>query len=424
VHRISLLTSLAVAASGVRIAATQPLGDTGDAAGALTDAPPADKASGIDVPAPRESHPIGNTLLAIPRITAHILLLGPRYAAAEVDDYLESRSPNAFGRDVKETWRFGASLEWEKELGVSAAARVGRSFGRELAIDGYAGGFGARGESGGLRARLGSYTGAHLQPELSFDAGTDLARAFGGIDMRGPLGTYELGRGAASAALRSHVGSWQAGVHATADHERTSDPDRTFMDAYDPTLVGFAETQNAATGELAFGYDSRRPSYRWIRRSAPSTGTFVRASLAHTDGTGSRSGDFAFETAGLELRRLFDLFHGDRVLSLGASMQAVTRDDIPFDRLPSVGGAERMRAFARDELRARALAYGDITYEWPLGPDSRAFVFVEGTRTPRSTYADYGGGVRLLSGASTAARVQVAASPTGDLGVFFQLGAL
>jgi hypothetical protein len=79
----------------------------------LESAPPADQASGVSVPAPHEDYPITNTLLVLPRVTARLLLKGPRYAAAEVDEYLENRSPNAFGRDVKASWRFGATFEVE-----------------------------------------------------------------------------------------------------------------------------------------------------------------------------------------------------------------------------------------------------------------------------------------------------------------------
>ena len=60
--------------------------------------------------------------------------------------------------------------------------------------------------------------------------------------MRGPLATYELGRAAATAAVSSHLGPWQASARAVADRERPGDADRTFMESYDPTLIGFGET--------------------------------------------------------------------------------------------------------------------------------------------------------------------------------------
>jgi len=392
----------------------------------LADAPPADEASGIAVPRPEEKHPIANTLLALPRLVAYVVLLGPRYAAGEVDDYLESRSPNAFGKDVKKTsgWRFGATLEAEKELGLDVALRVGRSFDNGIALDGYGGIFGARGESGGLRARFGSFGPAHIEPELSFDAGTDLERAYAGTSIRGPLSTYELGRIAGSAAVSGRVDAWKITGRLTADRETTSDADSTFMESYAADLAGLDESNRAGILELAVSYDSRRPSQPWIKRGAPSTGTLVRATVGQTSGAGSRSGDFDFRSVRGDLEQVFDLFHGDRVLTLGVTVAAPATDDVPFTRLPTLGGAERMRAFARDEVRADSLVYGTANYEWPLGPSSRAYIFVEGAATPRARHSDAGAGIRVFNSSSTTARLQVAASPVGDVGVFLQLGAL
>ncbi|MEJ7602237.1 MAG: hypothetical protein WKG01_30350 [Kofleriaceae bacterium] len=136
----------------------------------------------------------------------------------------------------------------------------------------------------------------------------------------------------------------------------------------------------------------------------------------------------------LEARRLLDLFHGDRVLSIGVIGETVTADaaELPFDRLPSLGGQHRLRALARDELRDRTSTFADIQYEWALGAMTRAYLFVETGAvhpSPRDLalsrlHHGYGGGVRLLDDQAHWLRLQLAGSTAGELGFFIQLGAL
>jgi hypothetical protein len=434
---LALLVATAPAAADPVAAVAQPPGRTDQAVPAsdaplptdptpaqLAAAPAADRANGIALAPPAESHPIANTLLALPRLTAQLLMRGPRFAAAEVDVYLENQSPNAFGRDVERFWRFGAELEWEDELGPGIGLRVGRRITRTSAIDTYVGFLNMNGQSGGIRATLGRYTAAELEPVLAVDAGRDLDRVFAGTGTHGPVALYDEERLATSASLGAHAGWFRARASLVAEAERTGNGDETFVAAYSPMTAGYDETQRAGTGELTVAYDSQRPSYRWIRRAAPSTGWYLGATAAYTRGTASRSGAFGFGRGTLEARRLFDLFHGDRVLTVGARAEAITSDDVPFDRMPSLGGRDLLRAFARTELRDQRLGYAELRYEWPLGGDSRAFLFVEGGGNESHLHTDYGGGIRFLSGASTSARIQLAGSDTGDVGFFLQLGAL
>ena len=391
----------------------------------LADAPPADQASGIAIAPPREDHRIANTLLALPRAAVLLLLEGPRYAASEVDDYLESRSPNAFGRDVaKRSWRFGATLEWQTALGASMGARVGRELADHTSLDGYVGMFGPRGQSGGLNANLGRYTGARIEPRLAFDAGRDLTRAFAGVGTHGPRGTYDQRGYTVAGDVAAHAGPLRFGVRGSYDDTHTGDPSDGF--AYEPlTIFGFDEDTRATTGELSVTLDTRRSAYRHIVRSAPSSGTYVRGAVAYTAGTSSRSGDFATARGTLEARQLFDLFAGNRVLSIGAGIEAITADamDVPFDRLPALGGRDHLRAFALSELRDRDAAYVDVQYDWPVGNSMRSYVFAEAGHTD-AWHGAYGGGLRYHTKSSIAARVQLAGSDDGELGMFFQLGAL
>ena len=388
--------------------------------------PPADQASGVAIAAPRENHRVANTLLAVPRGIIILLLEGPRYAASEVDDYLESRSPNAFGRDVKKrSWRFGATLEWQTELGTSIGLRIGRQLARATTIDAYGGMFGPRGQSGGLFANLGRYTAARIEPSLSFDAGRDLTRAFAGVGEHGPRATYDQQGYTAGAGLAAHAGPVRFGARGSYDSTRAADPSAEFS-AYDPTMiVGFDEDQRAGTGELSLTLDLRTRRSRWIQRSAPSSGLYVHAAAAYTSGTASRSGDFTLGRGSLEARQLFDLFHGDRVLAIGARYEAITANamDVPFERVPALGGRDTMRAFAMGELRDRDVAAADIEYEWPLGSDLRSYLFVEAGHSD-AWHGGYGGGIRFLTSSATGARVQLAGSETGEVGAFLQFGAL
>jgi hypothetical protein len=372
-----------------------------------------------------------NTLLAIPRFTADLLLTGPRYAAARLDSYLEAQSPGGFGRGAKKNpWRFGAMVDWETALGTSTGLRVGRELAEATSIDLHVGLFGARGQSGGLVAKLGRYSGANLEPSLTFDAGRDQRRAFTGFGEPLPRITYEQDSMIGTAGLSSDLGRVKLIGRAIGDIVRDSGEDMVL-----PT-PGWDETQRAVTAELSVAYDSRRMSHAFNHHGAWSTGTFVRATGAYTAGRGSRSGAFSFVRGTLEAKRLFDLFHGDRVLTIGARVEMINDDamEVPFDRLPALGGMARMRAFARDELRDRVASFADAHYEWPLGSDTRAYVFVEtgtvqATAVPSSHnekrfHVGYGGGIRFLSGVSTVVRLQLAGADDGVIGGYLQLGAL
>nr|MBA3452807.1 hypothetical protein [Deltaproteobacteria bacterium] len=71
-------------------------------------------------------------------------------------------------------------------------------------------------------------------------------------------------------------------------------------------------------------------------------------------------------------------------------------------------------------------------YEWALGADSRAYVFVESGAVAADPSAfetsdlhlGYGGGLRFLTGDATSLRAQIAGSADGHVGFYLQLGAL
>lgn len=434
--RLSLPSALALLL--VARGAAAEVADEGPDSRALEAAPHADQASGIAVQNPEGDHRVANGVLLVPRTLALVLLAGPRFAADKIDDYLEGRSPDAFGRTVKHSWRTGVVADWETSLGPSLGLRLGRSLGYATAVDVYGGFLGARGQSGGLRADFGEYTDLALRPSVTFDAGRQLARVYAGIDDRGPRTHYLERSFAARGALGAKVGLVRiiaaAGVSQITTYDEDSDDDPV-AGQYDAMMItGFDERQRAGTGELSIAYDDRRRAHNYIHAGAWSTGWLLRATAGYTRGDASRSGMFTTGRGTLEARRLFDLFHGDRVLSIGARSEMITAaaDDVPFEQLPALGGPERLRAVARDELRGRSATFADVQYEWALGADTRAFLFVEaGGVAPRPTalqradlQVGYGGGLRLLNGMGTSLRAQVAGSDDGDLGFFLQLGAL
>jgi hypothetical protein len=432
VHRIfatGLISALAVGS-----AAAEPEADPEPDPQRLAEAPPGDAASGIAVARAESDHRFVNAILAPTRLVARFLFTAPRYAAGEIDDYLEGRSPDVGARTAKRGgWRFGAIADAETSLGASLGLRVGYDLPHATAVDIYGGMFGVRGQSGGVRAQAGPYTSLRLRPTLTVDAGRELARVFAGVGEQGPRTGYHERRIAAVAGLSARLGPLQLVGTGGLDRTKNDDDDDgpAVADNYDPSmLVGFAETERAGTGELAVIYDNRRRTHPWVSTATRSTGYYLRAAAAHTRGDASRTGSFATTRGTLEARRLFDLFHGDRVLSIAVRGEAVTGEDLPFDRLPSLGGRERLRAFARDELRDRSAAYAELDYEWALGADSRAYVFVEtGGVAPRPSAFSaselelcYGGGIRLLTDRTTALRAQLAGSADGHFGFYLQLG--
>lgn len=384
-------------------------------------APLPDEASGIEVAVPERKHRVVNTMLALPRLVAHVILRGPRYAAAGVDSYLENKSPDVGGRATatKQHWRFGAEVVGENELGLSLAVRIGYRASEHATVDVYGGLMGVRGESGGARLVLGDFTDLHLQPSISADAGRDLERLYGVGSATSRDDHYEAKEVGITPALTSVLGRFQ--IRAAARYDRTdNDPIVTL----DPMPAGIGEVERVTTGELAVTYDGRRRTHPWVNEATYSTGFYVRAAAAYIHGDATRSGGFSTGRGSLEVKRLFDLFRGDRVLTISLRGEAVTDDTVPFDRMPTLGGRDRMRAFARDELRAARLGFAELQYEWALGLDSRGYVFTEAGGDSDDIHVDGGIGLRLLTGGSTSLRMQVATSAEGDVGFYLQLGAL
>ncbi|HEY4058192.1 MAG TPA: hypothetical protein VGM39_16380 [Kofleriaceae bacterium] len=397
--------------------------------------PPADAASGIIVNAEQPDHSVANGILYVPRAIARLILTAPRYAAVGVDHYLESRSPNAFGRDVHSSWRLGIVFDYERITGFSGAARLGYGFGKDLAIDAYGGAFGARGQSGGARLSLGQYTSWRIQPAIDAMVGRNMEHVYAGVgEIDGRRVSFDEKIAMTHAVLAARPGdTWLIVARGGYATTKPTDDDDALATAY-PMAVGIDETDKAATGELSVAYDSRSTYYPWIRPAAPSAGTLIRASAAYTRGDSDATGNYDFGRGELEVKQLFDLFHGDRVLTIGARTETITADpmSVPFTQLPALGGADMLRAYARDQLRDKSATYGSAEYAWPIAAASSAFLFVEsgevhdGYRNFQLSdlHLGYGGGVRAYEGRTTFVTLQIGAVDNDEVGAFVQVGAL
>jgi len=363
-------------------------GEQPDAA-ELAAAPPADRASGhLREHATSSSalRSIGNALLWAPRAIVALGLWGPDLLAARVDSYLDSRGPNVYGRGNRRSgWTVAAMLAWESPFGPSAGARVGRSLGSWMQADVTAVAFGRYGYTG--RLGLAALPDGPARFELDGEYAHDRELVFAGIgdhalaegmdlDPFGPGPESILEDRAASAELGAPVELGRLRLHPTARVERHDlTPEDPAAFAYDPAaLPGLGDAFAIATGRLDAIYDARVVPYPWIPRLAPASGWRVRAWGAYSGGDG-----FATARYGGSAERLFDLFRGTRVIALRARLDAVTADrrEVPFVLLPALGGPDHLRAFSRGRFRDEVATSGEVAYEWAVGMNARASLFVE-----------------------------------------------
>ena len=411
-------------------------------AAALAAAPPADRASGHLREHEQPSgalRAIGNALLWVPRSVVELGFWGPDLLAGRVDSYLDSRGPNVYGRGNRGSgWGVAAMLSWEAPFGPAAGARVGRSFGSGLSADLTAVAFGRYGYTGrlGLAAQLDAPVRFELEGEYAHDrelvfAGVGDHELAGGMDLDpfGPGPESILEDRALSAELAAPIDLGRLRVHPSARIERHDlAPEDAGSFAYDPmALPGLEGPLAVGIGRVDLDYDARVAPYPWIPRTAPASGWRVRA-------WGGASGGDGFATAryGGSAERLFDLFRGTRVLALRARLDAVTADrrDLPFFLLPALGGPDHLRAFSRGRFRDEVATSAEVAYEWAVGLDARASLFLEaGGVHPgmdelavEPLHLSYGAAFRLAGDESTDARAVVAGSETGEWSFTIILG--
>ncbi|HEU5057352.1 MAG TPA: hypothetical protein VFU21_12535 [Kofleriaceae bacterium] len=410
----------------------------------LAAAPPAHRASGHlrehDKPG-GALRAIGNAVLWVPRTVVELGLWGPDLLAGRVDSYLDSRGPNVYGRGNRgNRWRVAAMLAWESPFGPSAGARVGRTFGRHVAADLTAVAFGRHGYTG--RAGLVALRDGPVRLDLDGEYAHDRELVFagigdhglaggggGGLDPFGPGPERIVRDRAASAELTAPLLLGGLQLYPTARFERhdVEPADAAAFDWDAAAIPGLGDPVAVGTGRVDLVYDARALPYPWIPRTAPSTGWRARAFAAWSGGDGFATGRY-----GGSAERLFDLFRGTRVLALRARLDAVTGDrrELPFFLLPSLGGPDHLRAFSRGRFRDEVATSGEIAYEWAVGLNARASLFIEvggvhegmGDLAIDPLHLSSGAAFRFAGDDSSDARAVVAGSDTGEWSFTIILG--
>lgn len=209
------------------------------------------------------------------------------------------------------------------------------------------------------------------------------------------------------------------------------EPDPLFDDDDPPTsqvydtgmLPGYTTGVEAARAEVGVLVDRRRTRHRLQSRAAPSTGF---ASLAYAGWQEGFDDDLTrFGYGGVDAIQYVDLYGGDRVLSLRATVDAAFApiDRIPFIELPTLGGSYLMRGYESSRFRDRWAASVSAEYTWPVTEGVASFTFVDAGRVARVAdelfterpRAALGLGVQLHTKRSLLARMWVSANTDGEI---------
>ncbi|MFN3198361.1 MAG: hypothetical protein ACE366_08100 [Bradymonadia bacterium] len=425
----------------------------------LSDAPPADQAGGIAVP---EDHSVRNGLLWVPRV----LLFLPRWAlelafvplravawAFERLDYVVTIFTDFF---FTEDRRFGAypTALFETGFGLNIGARVE---GNDLL--GYGEKYRLRAGFGGefrqiyqFRFTSGSLLGDRFNLELQARYNIAPGRPFYGIG-NGDITEFEagdpvsdpLGGVAINTRYRENRLRWGALLSASAGPfnfrlghiwqirtfaQTPSDTATVLTEAYDQSrLVGYAEELFNVYNELAITFSTLKPAHPWISRATPSTGWQITTFAGHTKGVTDDPSDYI--RTGIDIERYINLAFGDRVLLLRGFIDTTigTREHIPFDSYPMLGGGQFLRGYPVDRFRDRVAGQLTAEYMYALNQNLATYLFTDIGRVWEEPSAmqwqnmrqTYGGGVQFHSLESFVFRFQVAASEEGDLFFVFNI---
>lgn len=189
-----------------------------------------------------------------------------------------------------------------------------------------------------------------------------------------------------------------------------------------PDLTDFLEGSRHLHLEAELALDTRRPSTYWIGPSTPSTGMLVSVFGGYAIPLAADSSGFGHY--GFDLQRYVYLAEGPRVLALRLLLDGVIGGygDIPFNDLPSLGGARLLRGYDsghfHDRLRGLASAeyQFDLSNRWLSG-----FLFADAGRVYSGLDAlsfddlrlGFGGGFELHTRTSFLGRVTLASSIDG-----------
>ena len=187
-------------------------------------------------------------------------------------------------------------------------------------------------------------------------------------------------------------------------------------------IPGFEDGVEAARGEVALQVDRRRRRHDYQSAAAPSTGWVgqVFAGWQHGLHDGAR-----FGYAGADVARAFDLFGGDRVLTVRATLDGVVpaRGEVPFVDLPALGGTNLLRGYSTGRFRDRWAASASAEYLYPVSEGVAAFAFADAGRVAaapdeladRAPRVGFGFGVQAHRRSSLLARLWLASSIDGGV---------
>lgn len=205
---------------------------------------------------------------------------------------------------------------------------------------------------------------------------------------------------------------------------------------YDVTkLVGFPEDLSNIYVEASLVVDTLRQDRFDLSRATPSAGWYVTGKLGYAQGLSDDPSEYW--RWGVDVQRYLDLFRGDRILVLRATLEGVTGSlaDVPFIDLPKLGGPVLLRGYQQDRFRDRQAGMASAEYQWGVDRNVSAFVFTDVGRVWRGydDFADtelgdlrvgFGGGLQLHSMKSFLARLMLAGSKDGDFLFLFSFDPL
>lgn len=186
-------------------------------------------------------------------------------------------------------------------------------------------------------------------------------------------------------------------------------------------------------GWLRFDGRDPAPQFRFFRELSPVESGLVRMPLTtkrgifavaeFTDYTPLGEEELGFQRLTVQSQQYIPFRNGYQVFALREFL-ALSRTDgsgMPFHMLPSLGGAYSLRGYELFRFRDRHALLLNAEYRWNVWRFADLVLFVDagqvfGTAEDISVsdlHADYGGGLRLVSGTHGFARVEVARSSEG-----------
>ena len=143
-------------------------------------------------------------------------------------------------------------------------------------------------------------------------------------------------------------------------------------------LVGWGGVESGY-GELELRWDNRHSTTILEPSAVYSAGELAAGFAGRTH---RLDGGPDFWRYGVDLQKFVRIGRGPRVISAHFHGEGVTgsRDEVPFNELPKLGGPTWLRGYALDQFRDRIAAFGSVAYSWDLSQWISASLFVDAGR--------------------------------------------